>query len=117
VSENASASQPEQHTKPTRHALRATLIGGAAWFLALMACVHYRMERLTTILMPLWKPFATLAGPGFNIGTAEKPLYEGTPVQVIAYLAGIGLSVFVYIALAYILSRVLASAMQLRSRK
>jgi hypothetical protein len=52
--------------------------------------------------MPLWIPVGSLAGPGLNIGTAETPFYEATPVHAFAALAGIVLSVVVYVGLAYL---------------
>jgi hypothetical protein len=43
--------------------------------------------------------------PRLNIGTAEKPLYEGTPVNILAYFASFPLSVGVYAVLAYMVLR------------
>jgi hypothetical protein len=40
-----------------------------------------------------------------NIGTAEKPFYEGTPLNFAAYIASIPLSVFVYSLVAYLFIR------------
>ena len=37
----------------------------------------------------------------FNIGTAERPIYEGTPVQFVAFLLSFPLSVVAYSAAAY----------------
>jgi hypothetical protein len=43
--------------------------------------------------------------PGHNIGTAEKPVYEGTPLNFAAYIASIPLSVLVYSLVAYLFIR------------
>ena len=80
---------------------RALLIGGAVWLLAVGVCMYLNDERVTTILMPLWIPIASLAGSGPNVGTAERPLYEATPVHMVAALTGIALSAIVYIGLTY----------------
>jgi hypothetical protein len=84
---------------------RALVAGGALWLVAVVICMNVNDERLTTVLMPLWAPVSLLAGPGFNIGTADKPMYETTPVQAFAGLAGIGLSAIVYVSLLYVLLR------------
>ncbi len=39
-------------------------------------------------------------GPGPNIGTAEEPIYEGTPVHLVALLVGIALTWLFYVLLA-----------------
>jgi hypothetical protein len=39
-------------------------------------------------------------GPGLNIGTAEEPIYEGTPVRLLALVIGIVLTWLFYILLA-----------------
>jgi hypothetical protein len=36
-----------------------------------------------------------------NIGTAEKPFYEGTPINILAFLAHFPLSVAIYSGLTY----------------
>ena len=84
---------------------RALLAGGALWLVAVIICMNVNDDRLTTVLMPLWAPLGLLAGPGFNIGTADNPLYEATPVQAVAGLTGIGLSAIVYVSLIYVLLR------------
>lgn len=43
--------------------------------------------------------------PPLNIGTAEKAFYEGTPLNILAYLASLPLSVSVYSAVAYVFLR------------
>jgi hypothetical protein len=57
--------------------------------------------RVTAVLMPLWIPLGLWAGPGLNIGTEERPLYEATPVHLIAGVTGVLLSVVVYVGAAY----------------
>jgi hypothetical protein len=42
----------------------------------------------------------SLIGPGPNLGTAEHPIYQGTPLLVIGLLAGIVLTWVHYILLA-----------------
>jgi hypothetical protein len=44
-----------------------------------------------------------LAGPGPNIGPAEKHLHEWTPVQDFAVVAGIGLSWAFYSSIVFLL--------------
>ena len=39
--------------------------------------------------------------PLYNIGTAERPIYEGTPLNFIAFVASFLLAVVVYGAAAY----------------
>jgi hypothetical protein len=41
-----------------------------------------------------------LVGPGRNIGTVEEPLYESTPLHLVALLAGILLTWLSYVLLA-----------------
>jgi hypothetical protein len=43
-----------------------------------------------------------LVGPGPNIGSAEKPLREWTPVQDFAVVVGIGLSWAFYSSIAFL---------------
>jgi hypothetical protein len=84
---------------------RALLAGGVLWLLGVVICMNLNDDRVTTVLMPLWAPLGSLAGPGFNIGTPDKPLYEATPVQALAGLIGIGLSAIIYVSLLYVLLR------------
>jgi hypothetical protein len=95
----------EQDHKRNRLWDRALMVGGGLWLLAVGICMYVSDERVTTVLMPLWAPVSWLAGPGYNIGTSEKPLYEATPVQALAGLAGIGLSAIFYVSLVYVLLR------------
>jgi hypothetical protein len=37
-----------------------------------------------------------------NIGTAERPIMEGTPLNVLAFIASIPLAWFVYFCIAYV---------------
>jgi hypothetical protein len=39
-------------------------------------------------------------GPGLNIGTAEEPIYEGTPIHLVGLLVGIVLTWLFYVLLA-----------------
>ena len=43
--------------------------------------------------------------PLHNIGTAEQPFYEGTPVNIAAALISFPLAVLAYSSLAYIILR------------
>jgi hypothetical protein len=43
--------------------------------------------------------------PPLNIGTADKPFYEGTSLNILAYFASFPLSVGVYSAVAYMVLR------------
>jgi hypothetical protein len=47
--------------------------------------------------------------PAPNIGTAEHPLYEATPVHVVAFFAGIPLGILVYYLIALAVLRFAAS--------
>lgn len=38
-----------------------------------------------------------------NIGTTEKPVYEGTPLNLLAYFASFPLSICIYTLVAYLL--------------
>lgn len=42
----------------------------------------------------------TWVGPGLNIGTAEEPIYQGTPVHLVALVFGIVLTWLFYVLLA-----------------
>jgi hypothetical protein len=84
---------------------RAVILGGAAWLAGVGICMHLNDEWVTTVLMPLWVPLASLAGPGPNFGTPERPMYEATPVHALAGLTGIALSAIVYVGLMYALLR------------
>jgi hypothetical protein len=75
--------------------------GLALWLLAVGICWQVSDHRLTTVLMPLWRPLLALAGRAPNIGTPEDPAYEATPVHAIFALTGIGLSALVYIGLLW----------------
>ena len=44
-----------------------------------------------------------LSGPGAPIGPPEKHMYEGTPVQVLAALVGIGFSWVFYSSLVFLI--------------
>ncbi len=44
-----------------------------------------------------------LSGPGAPIGPPEKHMYEGTPVQIIAALVGIGFSWVFYSSLVFLI--------------
>ena len=43
-----------------------------------------------------------LSGPGVNIGTPEKPLCEGTPLQLFASDVGVGVSWIFYVSLVFL---------------
>ena len=49
-----------------------------------------------------WPVFVcvSLSGPGVNIGTPERPFYEGTPLQFIAADVGMSLTWIFYSSLA-----------------
>ena len=81
---------------------RAVGTGCLVWLVALIVVTFLNSRRLGRVLFPLWEPVSALGGPGFNIGTAEHPVYEGTPVQIIAAFAGIAMSALFYILLAYV---------------
>ena len=41
--------------------------------------------------------------PTVNIGTAQRPFYEATPMHVLAFFAGLPLGIIIYTVLAYLL--------------
>ena len=53
------------------------------WLVAVVASMYLNDEHLTAVLMPLWIPVGSLAGPGLNIGSAKRPRYEATPVHAV----------------------------------
>jgi hypothetical protein len=77
------------------------IAGVLAWLTAVGVCWQVNDARLTTVLMPLWRPLFALAGQGPNIGTPEDPTYEATPVHAMLGLAGIGLSAVLYIGVVW----------------
>ena len=83
-----------------RRALLAFLMGVAP---VLLAMTQLRTEGALTKFV-LW-PAILIGGlvPRHNIGTADKPLYEGTPVHWLAANFGLGLSLILYSAIAYAL--------------
>jgi hypothetical protein len=54
-----------------------------------------------TVLAPV--PIVVSLVPAHNIGTPAKPIYEGTPVHLLAALAAVPLCAIVYTLLAYAL--------------
>ena len=81
---------------------RAVALGGLCWLAALVVVTILNSRRLARVLFPLMEPISSLAGPGFNMGTAEHPRYEWTPVQGFATFAGVASSALIYMALTYI---------------
>jgi len=53
------------------------------------------------VLAPV--PLAVSLVPASNIGTPEKPMYEGTPLHLLAALASVPLCALVYSVFAYTL--------------
>jgi hypothetical protein len=83
-----------------RRALLAFLIGAAP---VLLAISQLRTHAAFTKFV-LW-PAILLVGlvPRHNIGTADKPLYEGTPIHLLAASLGFVLSLILYSGIAYAL--------------
>lgn len=81
---------------------RAVGTGCLVWLVALIVVMFLNSRRLAVVLFPLMEPVSSLSGPGFNIGTAAHPRYEGTPVQVVAAFAGVALSALFYVLPAYV---------------
>jgi len=78
----------------------AVLCGTVGWLLALAIAVRSNDERVAAVLLPLWRPVFALAGNGPNLGTAEQPAYEGTPVHFVMSVIGIVASSVVYMLIA-----------------
>jgi hypothetical protein len=92
----------------TKHALLA-LLAGTGITLVLFALSWFAYDRGQTGLSRVlyWQGAAlqTLA-PRVNVGgTAEHPIYEGTPVDAALYFAGIPLGICVYSLLALVFIR------------
>ena len=83
-----------------RRALLAFLIGVAP---VLLAITQLRTHGAFTKFV-LW-PAILIGGlvPRHNIGTADKPFYEGTPVHLLAAYLGFMLSLILYSGIAYAL--------------
>jgi hypothetical protein len=81
---------------------RALLLGGVAWLAAVIVSMGINEPRLTAVLLPLWRPVGSLAGPPLQIGTLDAPFTEATPVHLVAWLTGIALSALIYIGLAFL---------------
>jgi hypothetical protein len=83
------------------------LIGIAATVLLTAAaslCFDFGAEAATRVLSwpnTLLQTFV----PQLNIGTAEEPFYEGTPLNILAYIASFPLSIGVYSLVAYMIMR------------
>ena len=75
--------------------LTDTPIGGDIELSGLLAAV------VKVILWPV-SVCLHLVGPGPNIGTAEKPLHEWTPVEDFAVVVGIDLSWALYSSIAFL---------------
>src|SRR5829696_6544139 len=78
--------------------LGAFLVGTAATLLAIaLAAMAPGVGVVTS-----WPLFILMewAGPGYNIGAPERPLYEGTPIHLIAMALGLLLTWSFYIVLA-----------------
>lgn len=43
--------------------------------------------------------------PPFNIGTVDNPMYEGTPLNILAFFASVPLAFTVYSVLTYLVLR------------
>jgi hypothetical protein len=77
------------------------LLTGGLFGLSLLAA-NAGLESLARGL--LW-PNTLLQGlaPLGNIGTPERPIYEGTPLNFLAFLASIPLGLVIYTAAAYVI--------------
>ena len=85
----------------THRKLLVVAAGLTSWLLAVVICWQVNDYRVTSVLMPLWRPLLALAGRGPNIGTPEDPAYEATPVHAVFALTGIGLSALVYVGVLW----------------
>jgi hypothetical protein len=91
----------------TKHALLALLAGtgitlvllGSSWF-----AYDRGQTKVSRVLYWQGAALQTLA-PHPNLGTAEDPIYEGTPVDAVFYFAGIPAGIFVYSLLAFVFLR------------
>lgn len=90
---------------PMKRALSAFAIG--AILTALLASVAFALSG--TPLEPIgrvafWQnELLQSLTPKFNVGSVEQPMYEGTPLNFLAFLLSVPLGVVVYAAGAYVL--------------
>jgi len=80
--------------------LLALLGGIAITAVALIAFIEFRENPVSLVVLwplPLFARFV----PHGNIGTAEHPVYEGSPLDLFAALIGLAVSALFYGALVY----------------
>jgi hypothetical protein len=83
-----------------RHAwISAFLLGTAATPAAAGLAVSLPAPIGMVLIWPL-HGLAIWAGPGLNIGTPERPFYEGTPIHLMAWTLGAGLTWLLYVLMA-----------------
>jgi hypothetical protein len=84
-----------------RHLKVAALIGVFVTLLLLALAFWTDDDQLSRILF--WhNTLIQKAIGGYNIGTPEEPVIEGTPVNLVAFLASIPLGFLIYGAIAYV---------------
>ena len=83
---------------------RQALVLGLAIAIALFVfselAVYFGFGRWARIIEWQASLFQSLV-PAHNIGTVDHPVYEGTPVHLVAWYVGVILSAPLYIALVY----------------
>jgi hypothetical protein len=99
--------------RPIKKWMTVSLGVGALVTLALMGGVVAASETIPSppaVLVDatyaaLWPVAALvyLSGPGPNLGTPEKPIHEGTPVQLFAAAIGIGVTWIFYTSLMFLI--------------
>jgi hypothetical protein len=67
---------------------------------ALMAFIAFRENPVSLIVLWPWPLLARFVPHG-NIGTAAHPVYEGSPLDLLAALIGLAVSALFYGALVY----------------
>jgi len=76
------------------------LAGSAITAVALIAFIQFRENAVSLIV--LWPlPLLARLVPHGNIGTAEHPVYEGSPLDLFAALIGLAVSALFYGGLVY----------------
>ena len=78
----------------------ASVAGIAITAVALIAFIEFRENPVSLIVLWPWPLLARFVPHG-NIGTAEHPVYEGSPLDLLAALIGLAVSALFYGGLVY----------------
>lgn len=79
-----------------RHRWLGALLAGSALTVAGLGIAALSRPLGRVLFWPVMG-LARLAGPGYNIGTPEQPLYEATPVDLLAIALGFLLTLLCHV--------------------